>query len=106
MADVLVAMNGEGRITIPAAARRQLGLEGAAQFQAEVRDGVLMVRPAVVIPREAAWAYTPDAPEEGGARPAGSGGTSALGGRSRSARAWRGMSEAGYRSLAFADEFL
>ncbi len=31
-ADVLVAMNAEGRITILAAARRQLGLEGAAQF--------------------------------------------------------------------------
>ncbi len=60
MADMLVAMNGEGRITIPAAARRQLGLEGAAQFQAEVRDGALVLRPAVVIPREDAWAYTPE----------------------------------------------
>ncbi len=60
MTDVLVAMNGEGRITIPAAARRQLGLEGAAQFQAEVRDGALVLRPAVVIPREDAWAYTPE----------------------------------------------
>jgi len=60
MADSLVAMNGEGRITIPAAARRQLGLEGAAQFQAEVRDGALVMRPAVVIARDDAWAYTPE----------------------------------------------
>jgi len=60
MADMLVAMNGEGRITIPAAARRQLGLEGAVQFQAEVRDGALVLRPAMVIPREDAWAYTPE----------------------------------------------
>ncbi len=60
MTDLLVAMNGEGRITIPAAARRQLGLEGAAQFQAEVRDGALVLRPAMVIPREDAWAYTPE----------------------------------------------
>lgn len=60
VADVPVAMNEEGRITIPAAARRQLGLEGAAQSQAEVRDGALVLRPAVVIPREDAWAYTPE----------------------------------------------
>ena len=57
---MLVAMNGEGRITVPAAARRQLGLEGEAQFQAEVRDGALVLRPAVVIPRDDAWAYAPD----------------------------------------------
>jgi bifunctional DNA-binding transcriptional regulator/antitoxin component of YhaV-PrlF toxin-antitoxin module len=60
VASVLVSMNGEGRLTIPAAARRELGLEGEAQFQAEVHDGVLILRPAVVIPREDAWAYTPE----------------------------------------------
>lgn len=57
---MLVAMNGEGRITIPAAARRQLGLDGEAQFQAEVRDGALVLRPTVLIPREDVWAYTPE----------------------------------------------
>lgn len=64
MTDVLVAMNEEGRITIPAAARRQLGLEGEAQFQAEVQNGVLVLRPAVVILREDARAV-----EEGAATP-------------------------------------
>src|SRR5947209_8064069 len=57
---VLVTMNGEGRLTIPASARRELGLEAEAQFQAEVRDGALVLRPAVVIPRDDAWAYTPE----------------------------------------------
>jgi bifunctional DNA-binding transcriptional regulator/antitoxin component of YhaV-PrlF toxin-antitoxin module len=53
-------MNREGRLTVPAAARRELGLEGETQFQAEIRDGNLVLRPAVVIPREDAWAYTPE----------------------------------------------
>jgi bifunctional DNA-binding transcriptional regulator/antitoxin component of YhaV-PrlF toxin-antitoxin module len=57
---MLVTMNGEGRLTVPAAARRELGLDGETQFQAEVRDGALVLRPAVVIPREDAWAYTPE----------------------------------------------
>ncbi len=56
----LVSMNREGRLTVPAAARRELGLEGEAQFQAEVRDGALVLRPAVVVPREDTWAYTPE----------------------------------------------
>lgn len=57
---MLVSMNNEGRLTVPVAARRELGLEGEAHFQAEVRDGELVLRPAVVIPREDAWAYTPE----------------------------------------------
>ncbi len=60
MTDMLVAMNAEGRVTIPAAVRRQLGLDGEAQFQAEVYEGTLVLRPAVVIPREDAWAYAPE----------------------------------------------
>jgi len=53
-------MNREGRLTVPAAARRELGLEGETQFQAEVRDGSLVLRPAIIIPREDAWAYAPE----------------------------------------------
>lgn len=52
-------MNREGRLTVPAAARRELGLAGEAQFQLEVQDGKLVLQPAVVIPREDLWAYTP-----------------------------------------------
>lgn len=58
MTDGVVTMNRGGRITIPVAARRLLGLEGEAHFQAEVRDGALVLHPAVVIPVEDAWAYT------------------------------------------------
>ena len=57
---MLVSMNREGRLTVPAAARRELGLEGETQFQAEIRDGNLVLRPAVVIPREDAWAHSPE----------------------------------------------
>jgi bifunctional DNA-binding transcriptional regulator/antitoxin component of YhaV-PrlF toxin-antitoxin module len=53
-------MNAEGRLTVPASARRELGLEGEAQFQAEVEDGVLILRPVLVVPRDDAWAYTPE----------------------------------------------
>lgn len=56
----LVSMNSEGRLTVPASARRELGLDGPATFQAEIRDGVLVLHPAVVIPRDDRWAYTPE----------------------------------------------
>ena len=51
LVEALVSMNSEGRLTVPASARRELGLDGPATFQAEIRDGVLMLSPAVVIPR-------------------------------------------------------
>jgi len=55
-----VAMNAQGRLTVPAEARRELGLAGEAHFEAEVHDGELLLRPAVLVPREDAWAYTPE----------------------------------------------
>lgn len=58
MKPAAVAMNAQGRLTVPAEARRALGLVGEAQFQAEVRDDGLLLRPAVLVPREDAWAYT------------------------------------------------
>lgn len=56
----VVSMNKQGRITVPASARRALRLEGEAQFEMEVTDDALILRPAFVIPREDAWAYTPE----------------------------------------------
>lgn len=48
-----------GRLTVPAAARKELGIEGEIQFEVDVEsDGSLVLRPAVVLPREDAWAYT------------------------------------------------
>ena len=55
-----VSMNNEGRITVPADARRSLGIEGAAEFEIEV-DGdsdAIILRPVVTIRREDAWAFS------------------------------------------------
>lgn len=60
MKSTAVSMNAQGRLTVPADARKALGLDGEAQFQAEIRDGGLLLRPAVLVPREDAWAYTPE----------------------------------------------
>lgn len=53
-----VTMTRDGRLTIPAAARRELGVEGETQFEISVDEDSLVLRPAVVLPREDAWAYT------------------------------------------------
>lgn len=51
-------MSAQGRVTLPAAARRQLGVEGETQFEVEVEEDAIVLRPAIVLPREDAWAYT------------------------------------------------
>lgn len=56
----LVTMTPEGRVTIPAAARRELGVEGEAQFEVGVEGESIVLRPAVVMTRADAWAYTPE----------------------------------------------
>lgn len=56
----LVTMTPEGRVTIPAAARRELGVEGETQFEVGVERESIVLRPAVVMTREDAWAYTPE----------------------------------------------
>lgn len=56
----LATMTPEGRITIPAAARRELGVEGDATFEVGVQGDSIVLRPAVVMTREDAWAYTPE----------------------------------------------
>lgn len=55
---VLVKMTPDGRVTIPAKTRRSLGVEGETQLEVDVRDDAIVLRPAVVLPREDAWAYT------------------------------------------------
>lgn len=54
----LVAMNGQGRLTVPAAARQALRIDGPTQFELEITEDALILRPAIIIPREDAWAYT------------------------------------------------
>ncbi len=54
----LVTMTPDGRVTIPAAARRELGVEGETRFEVGIEDESIVLRPAVLLPREDAWAYT------------------------------------------------
>lgn len=57
---MVVTMNVQGRVTLPAAAREMLHVSGETQFELEVTEHELVMRPALVIPREDAWAYTPE----------------------------------------------
>lgn len=49
-----------GRLTVPREARRALGLEPDAEFDVEVDEeqDALVLRPATMLRREDAWAYT------------------------------------------------
>jgi bifunctional DNA-binding transcriptional regulator/antitoxin component of YhaV-PrlF toxin-antitoxin module len=53
-------MNPQGRLTVPAEARRELQLEGAVSFDVEVVEGRLVLTPTPMSPPEDAWAYTPE----------------------------------------------
>ena len=53
-------MDPAGRMTMPAEARRELHLDGETQFVLEVGEDAIVLRPAITIPREDAWAYRPD----------------------------------------------
>jgi AbrB family looped-hinge helix DNA binding protein len=51
-----------GRLTLPAEVRRELGLGDETEFEVEVdkEQDALILRPAVVLRREDAWAYSPE----------------------------------------------
>jgi bifunctional DNA-binding transcriptional regulator/antitoxin component of YhaV-PrlF toxin-antitoxin module len=51
-------MNAQGRVTLPASARRSLGLEGDADLQLDVDHHAIVLKPTVVLSGEDAWAYT------------------------------------------------
>lgn len=55
----LIRMKADGRLTIPAEIRRELGIEGQAEFEIELNPDQLVLR-LVQLPREDAWAYTPE----------------------------------------------
>jgi AbrB family looped-hinge helix DNA binding protein len=56
----IVTMTDRGRITLPANVRKELRIEGETPFELETSGEEITLRPAVVIPREDAWAYTPE----------------------------------------------
>ena len=57
-----VTVSETGRLTLPAEARRALGLDGEVELEVEVDEqhDAIILRPAVVLRREDAWAYTPE----------------------------------------------
>ena len=60
MSRTVVAMNAQGRVTLPASARRKLGLSDGAQLEVAVDESSITLRPAYLVPAEDAWAYTPE----------------------------------------------
>ena len=60
MGRTTVAVNAQGRITLPAEARRSLGLTEGAQLDVRVEENEIRLRPARVVLAEDAWAYTPE----------------------------------------------
>lgn len=56
----IVSMDAKGQLTVPASVRHELGLEGDTQFEAEVVEGRLILRPVVMLSPDDAWAYTPE----------------------------------------------
>jgi AbrB family looped-hinge helix DNA binding protein len=55
-----VTMSPNGRLTLPAPARRKLGLRGEAQFDVEVTEEGILLRPVVRVAREDVWVYRPE----------------------------------------------
>lgn len=53
-------MNAQGRVTLPASARRRLGLTDGSQLEVAVDERSITLRPAKVVLAEDAWAYTPE----------------------------------------------
>jgi bifunctional DNA-binding transcriptional regulator/antitoxin component of YhaV-PrlF toxin-antitoxin module len=53
-----IVSNEKGRLTIPAEVRAALHVEGVTHWTAEVVDGALVLRPAVLVPRDDAFLYS------------------------------------------------
>ena len=57
-----VVLGKTGQLTLPIEARRCLGLEGGTELEVEVdvANDAIILRPAVDVPRDDRWAYTPE----------------------------------------------
>jgi bifunctional DNA-binding transcriptional regulator/antitoxin component of YhaV-PrlF toxin-antitoxin module len=57
-----ISMSPNGRLTLPADARRALGIDGETDFEVavDVEKDELILRPVLALRREDAWAYTPE----------------------------------------------
>ena len=54
----VVAVNAQGRVTLPADVRRKLGISDGDQLEVKLEDDRITLRPARVVVAEDAWAYT------------------------------------------------
>jgi AbrB family looped-hinge helix DNA binding protein len=61
MPRTLVAVNRQGRLTLPADVRRRLGIGEGSQLEVRVQDRSIELRPTAVVPEEDRWAYTSEA---------------------------------------------
>ena len=55
-----ITMDKDGAMTLPKAVRSALHITDRTQLTYEIRDGGVLLRPAIIIPQEDAWAYTPE----------------------------------------------
>jgi AbrB family looped-hinge helix DNA binding protein len=57
-----VTVSESGRVTLPAEARRRLGLHGETEMEVEVdaEHDAIILRPVITLRREDGWAYTPE----------------------------------------------
>lgn len=55
--DVLV-VRSNGQITLPAGLRRQAGIEEGDVLAAQVEDGIIVLRPKVLVDKDQAYFYT------------------------------------------------
>ena len=62
MARSVVAVNRQGRITLPVDVRRRLSITEGTQLEVKVENNTVQLRRASVIPDEDRWAYTPAGP--------------------------------------------
>ena len=61
MARSIVAVNKQGRLTLPIDVRRKLGIAEGTQLEVRVENSGIRLQPAYVVPDEDRWAYTPQA---------------------------------------------
>src|SRR6266568_3504948 len=61
MARTIVAVNKQGRLTLPVDVRRELGIGEGSQLEVRVENRGVRLDPTYVIPHEDRWAYTPAA---------------------------------------------
>jgi AbrB family looped-hinge helix DNA binding protein len=58
VARTIVAVNRQGRLTLPVAVRRQLGIRDGVQLEVRINGSAVELRPTAIVPAEDRWAYT------------------------------------------------